>query len=539
MSVGKKKSGFQITSVTSDYGKEGPPGGDAKGPSARLADEPSPVENGSHHPDGGTGPKNGPLAPGSPGLAPLLPGPTGCVSGSRFRVVKLDHGLGEPYKRGRWTCRDFYEQEMDYHVVGRLADSARQPQSLDSRLEVAGLLAKPSLPFSPPMPRQGRPCLQSLLVLPGATASAHQARSLGGGLPVLRPGRTPPSAASLQSPRVAAETRPLAPEEGAQEPGDPPPLGTIPLVRVEGQLLPKSVTQLIPRETEERQKILPRETRSRPSSPAPLLFREASPHRRTSDPFGVARFNLARSVFGMGAGHDSDDDRPQAGEAGGGRLRSLARRGSSQLRRVGADGGGQRRVYFQPDPQQPLPAQPLQPLSLALPELRPVLELPGAKHPPPPPPTQADVPPVFPSPGFLALLAAAWPSGGCLPMPAFLRVTLERPSPCLLPPTQTSPAFPKSLMGAIIKIAPPSWFSPAPTTFLLGNERGGGERRVPPHRFRPERGGRKRAGERAGAHGCLARLTGWAAEAPVAGWLAVLSPEVGKRGALPPCPPSQ
>lgn len=189
-------------------------------------------------------------------MAPLLPGPTGCVSGSRFRVVKLDHGLGEPYKRGRWTCRDFYEHEMDHHVVGRLADSARQPQSLDSRLEVAGLLAKPSSPFSPPlMPRQGGPCLQSLLVLPGAAASAHQARSLGGGLPVLRPGRTLPSAASLQSPRLAAETRPLAPEEGAQEPGDPPQLGTIPLVRVEGHLLPKSVTQLIPRETEERQKV--------------------------------------------------------------------------------------------------------------------------------------------------------------------------------------------------------------------------------------------------------------------------------------------
>lgn len=255
MSLGKKKSGFQITSVTSDYGKEGPPGGDAKGPSARLADEPSPVENGSHHPNGGTGPKNGPWAPGSPGLAPLLPGPAGCVSGSRFRVVKLDHGLGEPYKRGRWTCRDFYEQEMDHHLVGRLADSARQPQSLDSRLEVASLLAKPSSPFSPPMPRQGGPCLQSLLVLPGAAASAHQARSLGGGLPVLRPGRTLPSAASVQSPRVAAETRPLAPEEGAQEPGDPPQLGTVPLVRVEGHLLPKSVTQLIPREAEERQKV--------------------------------------------------------------------------------------------------------------------------------------------------------------------------------------------------------------------------------------------------------------------------------------------
>uniref|UniRef100_A0A0B8RPP5 TSC22 domain family protein 4-like n=1 Tax=Philothamnus irregularis TaxID=1899461 RepID=A0A0B8RPP5_9SAUR len=312
MSVGKKKSGFQITSVTSDYEKEGLSGGDAKGPSARtvggLPEEPNPVENGSHHLNGGVGPKNGPSAPGSPGSAPLHPGSIGSVAGSRFRVVKLDHGLGEPYKRGRWTCRDFYEQEMDHHLVGRLADSARQPQSLDSRLEVAGLLTKPSSPFSPQMPRRGGPCLQSLLVLPVPGASAHQARSLGGGLPVLRPGRTPPSPASLHSTRVVAETRPLAPEEGGQEPGDPPQPGTIPVVRVEEHLLPKSVTQLIPRETEERHKVLPRETRSRPSSPAPLLFRDASPHRRTSDPFGVARFNLARSVFGMGGSHDSDDD---------------------------------------------------------------------------------------------------------------------------------------------------------------------------------------------------------------------------------------
>ncbi|XP_013926838.1 PREDICTED: TSC22 domain family protein 4 [Thamnophis sirtalis] len=308
MSVGKKKSGFQITSVTSDYEKEGLPGGDAKGPSARPVDEPYPVENGSHHPSDSGAPKNGPLAPGSPGSAPSHPGSLGSVSGSRFRVVKLDHGLGEPYRRGRWTCRDFYEQEMDHHLAGRLADSNRQPQSLDSRLEVAGLLAKPSSPFSPQMPRRGGPCLQSLLVLPVPTAPAHQARSLGGGLPVLRSVRSPPSPASLHSARGVAETRPLAPEEGAPEPGDPPQPGSIPVVRVEEHLLPKSVTQLIPREAEERHKILPRETRSRPSSPAPLLFRDASPHRRTSDPFGVARFNLARSVFGMGASHDSDDD---------------------------------------------------------------------------------------------------------------------------------------------------------------------------------------------------------------------------------------
>lgn len=258
MSVGKKKSGFQITSVTSDYEqKEGPPGGGAKGSSARpavvAADEANPTEDGSPQANGGIRPKNGPSAPSSPGLAPLFPSSIGGTSSSRFRVVKLDQGLGEPYKRGRWTCRDFYEQEIDHHLVGRLADSARHPQSLDSRLEVAGLLAKPS-PFSPQMPRRG-PCLQSLLVLPVPGASAHQARSLGGGLPVLRPSRTPPSPASLRSPQVTAETRPLAPEEGTQEPGDPLPPGTVPVVRVEEHLLPKSVTQLIQRETEERHKV--------------------------------------------------------------------------------------------------------------------------------------------------------------------------------------------------------------------------------------------------------------------------------------------
>lgn len=284
--MGKKKSGFQITSVTSDYEKEALSGGDAKGPSGRpvggLPEEPNLVENGSHHLNGGVGPKNGPSAPGSPGSAPLHPGSIGSVAGSRFRVVKLDHGLGEPYKRGRWTCRDFYEQEMDHHLVGRLADSARQPQSLDSRLEVAGLLAKPSSPFSPQRPRRGGPCLQSLLVLPAPGASAHQARSLGGGLPLLRPGRTPPSPASPHSSRAVAETRPAAPEEGAQEPGDPPQPGPIPVVRVEEHLLPKSVSQLIPRETEERHKVRLRglvSCRGRSWPPLPLPNGGRAPER--------------------------------------------------------------------------------------------------------------------------------------------------------------------------------------------------------------------------------------------------------------------
>lgn len=41
---------------------------------------------------------------------------------SRFRLIKLDHGTGEPFKRGRWTCTEYYEKDPD---VGRTVDSIR------------------------------------------------------------------------------------------------------------------------------------------------------------------------------------------------------------------------------------------------------------------------------------------------------------------------------------------------------------------------------------------------------------------------------
>lgn len=305
MSGGKKKSGFQITSVTSDYEqKEAPLGGEARGPpSSKVARGPATAQEADlAEEDGQQVPRNGPSAPSSPGAAPSS-------QGSRFRVVKLDQGSGEPYRRGRWTCRDFYEQELEHHLAGRLVESARHPQSLDSRLEVAGLLTRPQSPFSPQPQRRGA-YLQSQLVLPAPCPSGHQARSLGGGLPVLiRPNRTPTSPVTLRSPQATAEALlPLALGDGAKDPADPSPLGVVPALLVEEHLLPKSVAQLIQRETEERRKVLPRETRSRPSSPAPPLFRDASPSRRTSDPLGAARFSLARSMFGMGIAHDSEDD---------------------------------------------------------------------------------------------------------------------------------------------------------------------------------------------------------------------------------------
>ncbi|MEQ2177227.1 hypothetical protein GOODEAATRI_001560, partial [Goodea atripinnis] len=43
---------------------------------------------------------------------------------SRFRVIKLDHGTGEPFRRGRWTCTEFYEKDSETSHAGR-TDSIR------------------------------------------------------------------------------------------------------------------------------------------------------------------------------------------------------------------------------------------------------------------------------------------------------------------------------------------------------------------------------------------------------------------------------
>ncbi|XP_051989501.1 TSC22 domain family protein 2-like isoform X2 [Xyrauchen texanus] len=44
---------------------------------------------------------------------------------SRFRVIKLDHGTGEPFRRGRWTCTEYYEKDQEGSVMSRAVDSIR------------------------------------------------------------------------------------------------------------------------------------------------------------------------------------------------------------------------------------------------------------------------------------------------------------------------------------------------------------------------------------------------------------------------------
>lgn len=141
MSFGKKRSGFQITSVTSDY-------------------QPS-----------------SPLSPISPNLSARSPSPTlpnGPCSPptSRFRLVRLDQAPlsgGRKYQKGRWTCVDFYQLEAEaQHRAGA-------GHSLDSGLPRAAP-ALPPLLLSPGGKGQQAPRSQGAPIITGVTEKEKTAQ---------------------------------------------------------------------------------------------------------------------------------------------------------------------------------------------------------------------------------------------------------------------------------------------------------------------------------------------------------------------------
>uniref|UniRef100_A0A4W5Q994 TSC22 domain family, member 2 n=1 Tax=Hucho hucho TaxID=62062 RepID=A0A4W5Q994_9TELE len=63
---------------------------------------------------------------------PAAPSTTTTASySSRFRVIKLDHGTGEPFRRGRWTCTEFYERDSEGSSMSRTVDSIKHTITLD------------------------------------------------------------------------------------------------------------------------------------------------------------------------------------------------------------------------------------------------------------------------------------------------------------------------------------------------------------------------------------------------------------------------
>lgn len=74
----------------------------------------------------------GPPASVSANVAPTASVSTSCSS--RFRVIKLDHGTGEPFRRGRWMCTEFYERESDPNIH-RTVDSIKTTLTLDCSID--------------------------------------------------------------------------------------------------------------------------------------------------------------------------------------------------------------------------------------------------------------------------------------------------------------------------------------------------------------------------------------------------------------------
>ncbi|XP_069812090.1 TSC22 domain family protein 4-like [Dendropsophus ebraccatus] len=119
MSGGKKRSGFQITSVTSDYQ-----------PSSPISPAPRRALS---------------VSAQWPSLAPT----------SRFRLVRLDQGPlggGRRYQKGRWSCVDFYNLE-----VGGQQQRAGAGHSLDSGLPRSAPASPPTNSHQEAGPRASRP----------------------------------------------------------------------------------------------------------------------------------------------------------------------------------------------------------------------------------------------------------------------------------------------------------------------------------------------------------------------------------------------
>ncbi|KAJ8254749.1 hypothetical protein GJAV_G00196950 [Gymnothorax javanicus] len=410
MSGGKKKSGFQITSVTTDYGQvstepqKSSYAGDASGPLPRQVSPGKAVTNGgmgtalspslpTSQPghahgsplgrvavEGGGGttdtriPSLDPSAsgigyipsvglmgvsvanrvPNGPALLdPIITHqnhtsvsqPGSPVSrrkqlshdhggSSRFRVVRLGQGLGEPYRRGRWTCVDYMEREgVEERGLRRVMDSMRHAHSLES-LETAGISGFEGGgggTILKPLGHNIRALRSGHLVHSQGTThllAPHVDVDVGGARKPLGEGAAP-----ADSPKGGPASKPPTVSSGPPSPthkdharlklggsptSDPSHSPSTPAASPQARLLsptknpadyarPRLVPSPLRLDVDTAGKSLLRETRSQPTSPSSILPRDRGFHRTTTPINTPSALSLAQSVLGVGGAFDLGD----------------------------------------------------------------------------------------------------------------------------------------------------------------------------------------------------------------------------------------
>ncbi|XP_057712331.1 sperm acrosome developmental regulator-like [Corythoichthys intestinalis] len=143
MTCEKKRSGFQITSVTSDFNQPW------TGPSAPGVILTVVQSKSAFH--SARGSSSQPTTP-SPKRRHISHDPLGQGTGasSRFRLVRLvggaaaGQGHGDTYGRGRWLCTEFKEGPG----LKRVMDNMRHAHSLESLESISGGVCLPSQPIT-------------------------------------------------------------------------------------------------------------------------------------------------------------------------------------------------------------------------------------------------------------------------------------------------------------------------------------------------------------------------------------------------------
>ncbi|XP_059499850.1 TSC22 domain family protein 4-like isoform X2 [Stegostoma tigrinum] len=341
--IGKKKSGFQITSVTSDYdsgsgeGLKEPLNGEAE------AGRPATINGGLGFSsstetellvkDDRTKPamtgqpaasREASEVPKEAGPAGVLPGtrspppPAPSPCSSRFRVVKLDHGLGEPYRRGRWTCVDLYDRELDSHGLAKVLDSGRHVNSLDSHPDFGALIAHRAVSQLWPRPHapksQGSPlgeaprarAADTLHVLLQAAKTLSLDSPPGTAAPVVVPSSSSPSPPQPHGAPSTSGNASVTPQEKGDVAARPHPAN-----QPHGAKAGAAETASPPPEQP------PSNVKQPSSGDQGGLRKDGSPSRKTraSEPSAASslRFvspmqTLAKSMLSVGTHPDSDDD---------------------------------------------------------------------------------------------------------------------------------------------------------------------------------------------------------------------------------------